>query len=251
MSKEDIIAKVFFDPAGYGSINETLKDAKRYDPSITYEDVQNWKNKHTERKIPMRGQNSFIASKPAEEYQMDLMFFTDLKDHEYAGGLLMVDIFSKYTVVIPVKSKQIHDVALGIETAISKMGAKPSTIYSDNEGAFVSNEIQSYFKKQNIRHITTLGHAPVAERQIRTIKNMIYPRVEKTGQKWHEVLYAVLLTYNKKLVHSITKMTPNDARKPEHQLSVKLNLELKRKNSRNIQMLMLETWFNYLRRKII
>ena len=71
MSKEDIIAKVFFDPAGYGSINETLKDAKRYDPSITYEDVQNWKNKHTERKIPMRGQNSFIASKPYQEYQMD------------------------------------------------------------------------------------------------------------------------------------------------------------------------------------
>lgn len=89
-----------------------------------------------------------------------------------------------------------------------------------------------YFKNDNIRHITTLGHAPVAERQIRTIKNMIYQRVEKTGQKWHEVLFAVLLTYNNKLIHSTTKMTPKDAMKPENQLNVKLNLELKRKNSR-------------------
>ena len=232
MSKDDIISKVFFDPAGYGSINETLKDAKQYDSSITYEDVKKWKDKHTERKTNLRGQNSFIAHKAAEEYQMDLMFFTDLKDPEYAQGLLMVDIFTKYTVVVPVKTKQIPDVKIAIEEAIKKMGQKPITVYSDNEGAFVSNIIQAYFKDNNIRHITTLGHAPVAERQIRTIKHMIYQRVEKTKQKWHEVLYAVLLTYNNKLIHSTTKMTPNEAKKPENELTVKLNLELKRKNNR-------------------
>ena len=232
MSKDDIISKVFFDPAGYGSINETLKDAKKYDSSITYDDVKKWKEKHTERKTNLKGQNSFIAHKPAEEYQMDLMFFTDLKDPDYIGGLLMVDIFTKYTVVIPIKTKQIPDVAAAIEEAIKKMGQKPITVYSDNEGAFVSNIIQKYFKDNNIRHLTTLGHAPVAERQIRTIKYMIYQRVEKTGQKWHEVLFPVLLTYNNKLVHSTTKMTPNEAKKPENQLTVKLNLELKRRNNR-------------------
>jgi hypothetical protein len=232
MTKDDIISKVYFDPAGYGSINETLKDAKKYDSSITYEDVKKWKDKHTERKTNLRGQNSFIAHKAAEEYQMDLMFFTDLKDPEYAQGLLMVDIFTKYTVVVPVKTKQIPDVKIAIEEAIKKMGQKPITVYSDNEGAFVSNIIQAYFKDNNIRHITTLGHAPVAERQIRTIKHMIYQRVEKTKQKWHEVLYAVLLTYNNKLIHSTTKMTPNEAKKPENELTVKLNLELKRKNNR-------------------
>ena len=50
MSKDDIISKVYFDPAGYGSINETLKDAKQYDNIITYGDVKNWKQKHTEMK---------------------------------------------------------------------------------------------------------------------------------------------------------------------------------------------------------
>jgi hypothetical protein len=55
MSKDDIISKVYFDPAGYGSINETLKDAKKYDSTITYDDVKKWKARNTERKTNLRG----------------------------------------------------------------------------------------------------------------------------------------------------------------------------------------------------
>ena len=43
---------------------------------------------------------------------------------------------------------------------------KPETLMSDNEGAFISNEVQRYFKEQDIEHITTLGHANFAEREI-------------------------------------------------------------------------------------
>ena len=48
--KDKIIAKVYFDEAGYGSIAATLTDAKKYDPSITLEDVKKWKERNTERK---------------------------------------------------------------------------------------------------------------------------------------------------------------------------------------------------------
>ena len=41
--KSKIIEKVYYDPARFGSIAETLKDAKKYDKSITYEDVKNGK----------------------------------------------------------------------------------------------------------------------------------------------------------------------------------------------------------------
>ena len=90
------------------------------------------------------------------------------------------------------------------------MGGKSQTIYSDNEGAFVSNEVQTYFKEEGIRHLTTLGHAPVAERQIRTMKDMIYIRVEHAGKTWIAVLPEVLLTYNNIRIHTITKMTPSE-----------------------------------------
>jgi hypothetical protein len=104
--KDKIIEKVYFDPAGYGSINATLKDAKVYDKSITYEDVKLWKERNVERQTQLKGQNSFVASYPRQEYQMDLFFLSDLKDQVYPLGLLMVDIFSKYISIIPLKTKK-------------------------------------------------------------------------------------------------------------------------------------------------
>lgn len=143
----------------------------------------------------------------------------------------MVDIFSKFVSVIPIKNKLIPTILTAVKEGIEKMGGKPETIYSDNEGAFVSNELQKYFRESGIRHITTLGHAPYAERTIRTIKQMIYDRL-KLDQQWHEVLYPVLLTYNRKMVSRITHMTPVEAMKHTNNLDVKLNLEVHRKSTR-------------------
>jgi hypothetical protein len=230
--KIKIIEKIYYDPAGYGSINETLKDAKKYDKSITYDDVKKWKASQAfGQKAKPRGMNSFIADAPREEYQMDLMFFAD-EPGAVKNALLMVDIFSKYTQIYPVRSKQIPDVLIAIKECLIKMKGKPKTIYSDNEGAFVSTKIQTYFAAEGIRHLTTLGHAPVAERQIRTCKDMIYKRIEHTKQNWWEVLFPVLLTYNNKMVHSVTKFTPSDAMKPSNTEEVKFNLELKSRHSR-------------------
>ena len=112
------------------------------------------------------------------------------------------------------------------------MNGKPQSIYSDDEGAFVSNIIQKYFKDNNIRHIVTRTHATVAERTIRTIKKMIYDRLEKTNKRWVDVLHQVLLTYNYKMKHSAIKMTPIEARKPNNKIEVQLNLEISRNNNR-------------------
>ena len=80
------------------------------------------------------------------------------------------------------------------------MHGKPKCIYSDNEAAFSSTAIQTYLRDNHIKHIITLGHAPVAERQIRTIQNMIYNRVENIGAGWVDVLYQVLLPYNNEML---------------------------------------------------
>ena len=93
-SKQALIAKIYNDPAGFGSNTNTLKEAKEVDKTITLADIKEWKAKNTERKTQLEGYNSFVASRPYQEYQMDLLFFADLKDPDYAQGLLMIDIFS-------------------------------------------------------------------------------------------------------------------------------------------------------------
>ena len=72
---------------GCGSIESTFKDAKAKDPSIKLSDVQAWMKKNVERKTQIRGYNSFIADKPYEEFQMDFLCFSHLKDKDYQGGL--------------------------------------------------------------------------------------------------------------------------------------------------------------------
>jgi len=208
--KAETISRVYYAPEGFGSITETLKAAQKYDPTISYQDVREWKaNQEENQRKKQRGFNSFIVDEPLEEYQMDLMFLDDLPNGEdNAIGLIMVDIFTKWTQIALSESKTVPDVLKAIKACLNLMNGKPKLIYSDNEGAFNSNEVQKFFKREGIQHITTLNHAAVAERQIRTMKDMLYKRREynaqdkvptmsgKHGPTLEEVIEQVIQVYN-------------------------------------------------------
>ena len=67
MSKSEIIKKEYYDLVGFGSLRNTLKEARKYDNTITYDDVKQWKNKQTlGQQRQLRGTNSFIAIEPLE-----------------------------------------------------------------------------------------------------------------------------------------------------------------------------------------
>ena len=150
----------------------------------------------------------------------------------------MVDIFSKFVSIIPMKANNAPSILEAMKEAIIKMGGKPQTLYTDDEGGLNTPLIQKYLKDQDIRHLVTRSHAAVAERTIRTVKAMIDKRLESAkhrenqNKRWVDVLYPVLLTYNQKNKHSATKMTPKEAMKPSNTLQVKANLEMQRKHTR-------------------
>ena len=248
MNKNDIISKVYHDPAGFGSNAATLEDANKFDPSITLQDIKEWKSKNIERKTNLKGFNSFIAEKPFQEFQIDLFFLPDLKE-DAIGGLLFIDIFTKYVVVIPLHSKLPNEILDALKNGFSKMGGKPETMYSDNEGSFNANIVKKYLDENNVRQLFTMGHAAYAERAIRTIKGMIYKRVEHTKQKWVDVLYSVLLTYNVKTKSSITGMTPAEAKKPGNQIDVGSHLELHRIHKRKYPNINIGDWVKILKKK--
>jgi hypothetical protein len=247
-SKEKIISSVYYDPAGYGSIATTYRDSKKRNKDINLEDVKLWYKLNIQQKTNYKKYNSWIADKVYQEYQADL-FFINGDDLEYKVGLIVVDAFSKYCVVIPIKSKLIPDVLQGFKDAFKKMGRLPESVYSDMEGSFVSNEVKKYFADNNIKSITTLTHAAIVERTILTIKMMITKRQEKEYKPWYEYLFPVLLTYNNKMVHSSTKFTPVEARRPINSIAVKINLERLRKSDRKYEALEIGDTVRYFRKK--
>ena len=147
-------------------------------------------------------------------------------------------MLSKYAVVIPSKSKQPEDVAMGIIEGLNTMGKKPKMIYADAEGSFTSNIINEYFDKEGIELYVTRGHAPVAQRFIRTYKQMPYKRIEhdekkrKENPQWIDYNFEILLTYNYKIKHSATNMTPKEARLPKNELTAKLQMTTHAKRTR-------------------
>ena len=89
--------------------------------TITKEDVEEFfRNNVDERRKP-RGENSFVAPHAYYEYQADLFFIKDLENQKTTVGVLMIDMFCKYMVVIPLPSKDGEDVASGFIEGIKKM----------------------------------------------------------------------------------------------------------------------------------
>ena len=75
-----------------------------------------------------------------------------------------VDIFTKYTAVIPTKSKADGDVLAGLMEGFTKVGGYPESIYTDDEPSFSSKYAKQYFAQRKIKRIITRAHAAVAER---------------------------------------------------------------------------------------
>ena len=238
MSKQEIMSNVYYDRAGYGSRQRTLKEAREKDKSITIDDVNEFFKKNVEAKGKPAGQNSFVAPHSAYEYQMDLFFINDLEDQKFKVGMIMIDVFDKFMHVVAIQGKKEEDLASGMIECLHKMGKKPKIIYTDDEGALSKEAIQTYLKEQKIEHHRTRAHANFSERAIRTFKDMLYKRVEadekkgKSNIQWTDYIHEILLTYNNQMIHSATKFTPKEARKPSNELIVRLNIASSGKRNR-------------------
>ena len=237
MSKADTISKIYYDPAGYGSLRNTFKEAKNKDGTITIQDVKTFFTQKVEQKTKARGQNSYVAKKAFEEFQADLFFINDLLHQKITEGLLMVDIFTKFmTIIVLPEGHKTPELIVAMKEAFVKMGGMPEMLYTDQEQSMSTPEFATYLASVNVMHIPTRGHAPVAERSIRTFKDMLYKRIgnDKTKQ-WTDFIYQILLTYNSKNIHSTIGMTPVDAKKSSNQATVKARMELKAKHGRKYE----------------
>ena len=76
-------------------------------------------NGNIEKKKQLRGFNSFVASRPFQEFQVDLFFMGNVK---FSVAMLIVDIFTKYALAILLKSKAEGDILSGLIAGFHKMG---------------------------------------------------------------------------------------------------------------------------------
>ena len=90
--------------------------------------------------------------------------------------LYVIDIYSKYTSVIPLKDKKGITITNVFQKILKESNRKPNQIWVDNDKEFYNRSMKSWLEKNGIEMYSTHneGKFIIAERLMRTLKNKIY-----------------------------------------------------------------------------
>ena len=92
--------------------------------------------------------------------------------------LCVINLFSRYAWVIPLKNKKVESIVEGFKKILDDSGnasnsnRKPNKIWVDHGSEFCNNKFKSFLKENDIEMHSTFnaGKSVVAERFIKTLK---------------------------------------------------------------------------------
>ena len=126
--------------------------------------------------------------------------------------LCVIDIYSKYAWVVPLKDKKGVSIVNAFQNILKKSNRKPNKIWVDKGSEFYNRSMKSCLEKNDIEMYSTHyeGKSVVAERFIRTIKNKIYKHVTSISKNVYiDKLDDIANEYNN-AKHRTIKMKPID-----------------------------------------
>ena len=126
--------------------------------------------------------------------------------------LCIIDLYSKYAFVVPLKDKKGISIINPFNKIIKQSNRKPNKIWVDRGGEFYKNVFKKWLSNNDIIMYSTYneGKSVVAERFIRTLKNRLYKYMTATGKNvCYDVLDDVVNKYNN-TKHSTIKTKPID-----------------------------------------
>ena len=143
----------------------------------------------------------------------------------YRYLLMVLDLFSKYGWIVPLKDKKGETVTEAFKT-IFKEGRKPQYLWTDKEKEYYNKNMKELLEKNNITLYSTENEekSSVCERWNRTIKTKMWKQFTVQGNtEYLDILPKILEQYNN-TKHSSIKMTPVEASKKKNGGAVYYNL---------------------------
>ena len=199
--------------------------------NFTMEDLSQELNKPSIQKFERQ---KVIVNHINEIHSTDLVDMTQYSkmNRGYKYIFTNIDIFSKYAYAYPLKSKKIHDIKLCFEKIFKNN--KPKYIWSDKEPAFLSKEMQQFFKDNNVKiyHTNSYLKAVIIERFNRSLRELMMKEfVKNNNTVWYNILPKLIKTYNNRY-HSTIKMKPIQVNKSNENY-IKENIYTYNKTNKN------------------
>ena len=178
--------------------------------------------------------NKIVYNHIDEIWSTDLVDMIDYKNSNNKGFryiFIIIDNFSKCLWAITLKNKCSQTITNEFSIFLTTSKRKPPKIESDRGTEFYNSIFENFLKLKNIQHYSrfTDKGPPIAERVIRTLRNLLKKPVLIAGNAdWLSELPSVIKQYNNSFHHS-TKMTPVQATKKINETLVYSNLKDKRR----------------------
>ena len=138
---------------------------------------------------------------------------------------MVLDVFSKYGWIVPLKDKKGETVAKALKT-IFQEGCKPQYLCTDKGKEYYNKHVKELLDNNKITLYSTENEekSSVCERWNRTIKTKMWKQFTVQGNtQYLEMLPKLVKQYNNTR-HSSIKMTPTEASKRKNQGTVYFNL---------------------------
>ena len=112
--------------------------------------------------------------------------------------LCVIDIYSKYAWVVPLKDKKGVSIVNAFQSILNKSNRKPNEIWVDKGSGFYNRSMKLWLEKNDIEMYSTHneGKSVVAERFIRTIKNKIYKHMTSISKNVYIDKLDIVNEYN-------------------------------------------------------
>ena len=173
--------------------------------------------------------NKILYNHVDEIWSIDLLDMIDYKisnNKGYRYIFIIVDNFLKYLWGIPLKNEHAQTITNEFSNILTTSKRKPLKIESGGGTEFYNSLFQTFLKNKKIHHYSrfTDKGPSIAERVIRTIRNLLKkPVFEKGNADWLSELPSAIRKYSNTIHHSI-KMTPIQASKKSNEKIVYSNL---------------------------
>lgn len=223
-SLDKALKGIYYDhsnPAGYASIDKLFKACKKKTPNVCKKDVKEWLKAQLPYTLhrPARkrfNRNRIVVWHIDQQWEADLVEMQDFsrQNQGYRYLLTIIDVFSKYAFVKPLKNKTGNHVANAIASIFKSRS--PQSLRTDRGKEFLNSQVKGVLKAYGVVFYQAYNQeikCSVVERFNRTLKEKMFKYFTSKGnRKYISVLGDIVSAYNKS-VHRSTKMRPIDVSK--------------------------------------
>lgn len=158
---------------------------------------------------PVMG-NPRLASKPFQILAIDFIQSLPRSKSGHAHLLVLLDVYSKWTMLVPVRKISTDLVIKTLEELWFRRLSVPEILISDNATTFLSKSFQNFLTRYQVKHWANSRHhsqANPVERLNRSINACIRTYVRSNQRIWDTRISEVEYTLNN-TTHSSTGLTP-------------------------------------------